>query len=200
MAILGAAAGRTVRRWDRRGAVASALAAGLLLLAAPAARALDQSAGEYEVKAAFLYNFAKFVEWPESAFTDPRAGLTVCVAGEDPFGDILDRTVLGKTVATRQLDLRRLREPTDARLCHLLFLGRMSAPRARAMLAEVAALPVLTISDGADPSQPAVIAFRVEAAHVRFAIDTDAAARAGLRVSSRLLSVASRVTGGHGSR
>src|SRR6185436_19461055 len=99
---------------------AAALGAALWSLAAGAGAAVP--ATEYEVKAAFLYNFARFVEWPADALGPPQAPFVVAVLGTDPFGDVLDRTMAGKTVAGHPVQVRRLDDPEAAGHAHILFI------------------------------------------------------------------------------
>src|SRR5579864_7275222 len=77
---------------------------------------------EYQVKAAFLYNFAKFVEWPQEAFKDSNDRISICVLGKNPFGSSLTDAVQGKTVGTRKFAVSVLSNAADARACHILFV------------------------------------------------------------------------------
>jgi hypothetical protein len=140
---------------------------------------------EYRVKAAYIYNFTKYVEWPPAAFGS--GPLTLCVAGRNPFGSALFDIVRGEEVAGRPIAVRVLLEPEDG--CHVIFVPQGAA--APAYLRASRMRPVLTIGEGADfITQGGIISFIVEGGRVRFEIDQEAADRVGLRVSSRLLRLA----------
>jgi hypothetical protein len=144
---------------------------------------------EYRVKAAYLFNFAKFVEWPAEA---PAGPLTICVAGRDVFGDVLAQTIRGETIESRSLAARVILEPEPG--CHIVFVPRGSATPAYLRAARNA--PVLTVGETPDfIDQGGIITFILDGANVRFEIDQDAANRVGLRISSRLLRLA-RARGG----
>ncbi len=152
----------------------------VLLLATSGVGAQDVTR-EYQVKAAFLYNFAKFVEWPASALT---GALTICIAGRNPLGTFLDETVDGETVGGRPIRTRIILEPEPG--CHVMFIPDGAA--ATAYLRASRTAPTLTIGETpAFISQGGIISFFVENGKVRFEINPQAAERAQLRVSSRLL-------------
>jgi hypothetical protein len=146
---------------------------------------------EYQVKAAFLYNFAKFVEWPPEAFADPNEPLVVCVLGEDPFGRTLDDAVSGKKIEGRTLAIRRIADARQAKGCRMLFVSSSERKRVLSILASVSESGLLTVgeSDSA-ASDGMIINFTLESGKVRFAINVAAAERERLRFSSRLLSLA----------
>lgn len=159
----------------------------LVLMAAP----LRAQAPEYDLKAAFLFNFAKFVEWPASAFAGERAPLTVCVFGEDPFGSTLDAVVQGERVGERSLLVQRPDSIDDLGECRVLFVSRSEKDRLRDVMAEVEGQPVLTVADTDGFLRAGgVINFILEGSKVRFLIDQEAAGRSGLRISSKLMRLA----------
>ncbi|HVR97058.1 MAG TPA: YfiR family protein [Thermoanaerobaculia bacterium] len=177
----------------------AALAAAVLLLLPAGGRAAERPpvTSEYAVKAAFLYNFAKFVEWPADAFRGPRDPMVLCLLGEDPFGRELDQTVGGKTVLGRQIMVRRLETPAGLEECRILFVSSSEGPRFAQVLAAVGDRAVLTVGDEeAFGRAGGIISFVVRQSRVRFHIDRAAAARAGLSISSQLLELAETVTGG----
>lgn len=154
------------------------LIAGLLGAGAPAA----DVPLEYRVKAAYLFNFTKFVEWPEEALP-PEGQITICVAGTDPFGGALIETVRGESVDGHALAARTV---TDVAGCHVLFVPA-DVPAAP-LLGETRTRPVLTV--GESPGfleQGGIVNFILHDGKVRFQISHDAATRAQLRISSRLL-------------
>lgn len=170
----------------------------LLALAAVPGAPRAQVAGEYDVKAAFLYNFTKFVEWPPTAFFDERSALNLCVLGEDPFGRSLPEIVgEGEEVAGRRLTLVRMGELADPTVCHVLFVSRSERNRLPRILAAVGSFPVLTVGDTPGfLNQGGIVNFTLEGSKVRFEISQTAAERAGIKISSKLLRLAKRVAGG----
>ena len=150
--------------------------------------AWPQVLDEYQVKAVFLYNFAKFVEWPDDM---PADALYIGIIGEDPFGPVLDKVVNGKTVGGRRLIVKRLKNPQQARECHIVFVGTSEKKRMRPILDTLHGAGVLTVSEMPGFSESGgVINFEIAGNKVHFDINVEAAERARLRVSSKLLSLA----------
>lgn len=143
---------------------------------------------EYPVKAAFLAKFGPFVDWPAGSFAGPESPLTLCVAGEDPFGATLDQVARDLTAQGRRQDVRRVAAVKAAvQGCHILYLGR----GADGLLDAVSGGPVLTVTDAAmAPATRGILHFEVREDRVRFHVDDAAAARAGLGISSKLLGLA----------
>jgi len=142
---------------------------------------------EYRVKAAYLLNFTRFVEWPRAslAVSDP---FTICVAGTNPFGLALSATLLGETVAGRTLASRVVSDAAATR-CQVLFIPH-SVPAA-AYLRAVRGTPVLTVGEAEDfLEQGGAINFVLEEGKVRFDVNPDAVSRNQLTMSSRLLRLA----------
>ncbi len=147
---------------------------------------------EYEVKAAFLLNFTKFVEWPASAFPEPKSPLTICILGKDPFGRTLDELVAGEDVSGRPLAVRRITRPPEPGACQVLFLAKGTGDVADVLRG--LRRDVLTVGDRPDfLLQGGMIAFVLDNRRVRFDINQTAAEAAGLKLSSRLLMVARSV-------
>jgi len=147
---------------------------------------------EYEVKAAFLLNFTKFTEWPPNAFSDPQTPLEICVLGKDPFGHALDDVVQGEVTNGRRLTVRRLSAPPVPQTCRVLFVD----PDVKGLPKMLDGLGsgVLTVGEGRHFLQDGgAIAFIVENRRVRFDINQTAAEKSGLKLSSKLLSVAREV-------
>lgn len=142
------------------------------------------------VKAAFLFNFAKFVTWPESSSSS--GPIVFGVVGPE-LQDLIDEAVAGKTVQGRTVVVRRLQEGDDLRGCHLLFIGASQERRTKDLLLKLQGTSVLTVGETQHfLREGGVIRFFVEENRVRFQIDTGRAERAGLRISSQLLSLSSR--------
>jgi hypothetical protein len=174
------------------------LSSELLTQAAVRQGAQDEAAGfrEYVIKAAFLYNFAKFTTWPRAALSDPGAPLNVCVLGEDPFGLALE-SIEGKMVKERKLLTRHLAGAKGVDRCHLLFISASETERLDWILKSLNHAPVLTISDMPGFAQAGgVIGLKTIEDKIRFEINMAAAERAGLRLSSKLLSLAEIVGDG----
>lgn len=158
----------------------------LLLALLPATAAAQVS--EYDLKAAFLFNFIKFVEWPPAAFPDERAPVTICVFGDNPFGRSLDGVVQGERVGERSLVVQRPDGLDDLGACHVLFVSRSEKGRLREVTAQVDGRPVLTVADtDGFLRSGGIINFVLEEGRVRFLINQEAAERNQLRISSRLL-------------
>ncbi len=155
-----------------------------------------QSAGEYQVKAAFLYNFAKFVEWPPSSFSDASAPLQICVFGQDPFGQELRGITNEKTVNGRKLEVRHVVDLQHARSCHILFIASAQRTSMKRILEGLRGASVLTVGDTKGfAEQGGMINFVLENDRVQFEVSRKAAEQAGLKISSKLLSVAKLVIG-----
>ncbi len=161
-----------------------------IVVAVPVAR---RNAGAADVsratlKAGFLYNFARFAEWPAL----PAGGsIALCIVGDDDIATALAEMVNGQTISGHPLDVSR---PTDSRTwrgCHLLFFADRETKQFAAGKSGIITLPILTVSDGKDFSQSGgIIEFFVDDGRMRFAINVDAAERASVRLSSRLLGLA----------
>jgi hypothetical protein len=150
---------------------------------------------EYRVKAAFLYNFAKFIEWPPEAFSGPDAPYTICVLGQDPFNQELDAAVGANIVQGRRLTVRRLADVKGAAGCHILFVSSYERERLRAILDAVGGAPTLTVGETEDFTRlGGGLRFFLADNKVRFEISLPATDRAHLKVSAKLLSLA-RVVG-----
>ena len=146
---------------------------------------------EYQVKAAFLYNFAKFVDWPSAAFANDNAPITVCVYGKDPFGATLDDTVRSKTIGARGFAVRRPKSPKDMAGCQIAFLAGSAGDQLKDFLAVLDSSSVLSV--GEDPhfaEQGGHVQFVMEGGRIRFLINVDSVNRAGFKMSSKLLALA----------
>jgi hypothetical protein len=155
-----------------------------------------QPAAEYEVKAAFLYKFASFVTWPDDAAGGP---LCIGVAGQDPFGMALEEAVKGKSIGGRPFVVKRFKPGQESPDCHIVFISASERKRLPAILERLRAGTVLTAGDMPGFCESGgVVNFEVSEDRVRLQINLQAAQRARLLVSSKLLMVAKIV--GQGSR
>jgi hypothetical protein len=167
------------------------LGLGLLL---NGAYAQAPTAGEYQVKAAFLFNFAKFVEWPPSGFSDASAPLRICVFGQDPFGQELRNITNEKTVNGRKLQVDQVSDLQHARSCHILFIARSGTTSVTQIVEGLRGASVLTVGDSKGfAEQGGMINFVLENDRVQFEVNRKAAEHSGLKISSKLLSVAKLV-------
>ncbi|HEY2070647.1 MAG TPA: YfiR family protein [Rhizomicrobium sp.] len=167
------------------------LAGGALALWSVAAHAADNPV-EYGLKEAYLYKFLPFVQWPAAAFAAPNTPVTLCILGHDPFGASLDKDVSGEHVDVRNIVLRRIETPEAAQTCQAIFIDIADPQGEGAAIQALQGKPILTITDSG-ASAPGIIAFVIDSNHVRFDIDDQAAARSGLSISSKLLSLARAV-------
>jgi uncharacterized protein DUF4154 len=159
-------------------------------LAAPATSAAPVDL-EYRVKAAFVYNFVKFVDWPPRAFGGEDGPIVICVLGQDPFGDLLVQTVRDKTIHGRKLVVVRSSQIEAAKVSHVLFISASEDQRLEAILEGVGDAPVLTVGDDRNfARRGGAIRLMKEDQRVRFEVNLEATERAGLRISSKLLSLA----------
>jgi YfiR/HmsC-like len=146
---------------------------------------------EYALKAAFLFNFAKFVEWPPSAFATPQSAFLVCVLGADPFGGALDDALLRHSVQGHAVALLRLKRNADIVDCQILFIPASERNRLPEVITKLRGQPVLVVGENDDfASSGGVIQFALEQNRIHFLINTDAADRSGLKFSSKLLALA----------
>jgi hypothetical protein len=170
------------------GVVLATLAAFLFgLLAVPVARAQSED----QIMAAFLFNFARYVEWPENAFDRSDMPVNICMLSSKEFGDVVSRTVSGKTVADRSVVVRRTSDLPEATGCHILFIGREFERSHSDAVAVLDGMSVFTVADQEGFARAGGTAnfFRADN-RIRFEINPIAAKKAGLKISSRLLRLA----------
>jgi hypothetical protein len=152
---------------------------------------------EYQVKAAFLFHFAQFIEWPPEAFKQADAPMMYCTIGDDPFQGGLDASLNGKTIGTRQVRVRHLRQAGEIPGCQVLFIGSAEKKSIAAALANANGAATLTVGDSEHFAQEGgMIGFSLEDNKIRFEINLDAAEHAKLKISARLLALAKTVIGG----
>jgi hypothetical protein len=160
----------------------------LAVLLSSAAELPAQAANEYEVKAAFLYKFASFIEWPPEISS---AAICIAVLGQDPFGSTLDEVVKGKSIGGRGFLIKRLKGGEDSSVCQIVFIGLSERSKLRSILGRLRGTSALTVSDiPGFCREGGMIAFELLDQKVRFKISPEAAEREHLKLSSKLLSVA----------
>lgn len=158
------------------------------------AAAADNAALEYKVKAGYLFNFAKFVEWPQSSFTNASAPLVVGLVGDDPFGQMLDEALAGKNVNGRGFVIRHYDPQEDLSSCHVLFVSRSAKGRAAKILETLRERTVLTVGESDGFGQlGGMINFTLMGGQVKIETNPEAAAGVGLKVSSKLLAASRTV-------
>jgi hypothetical protein len=165
-----------------------ALSIAVTLANAVAVLSGDPPADEYQVKAAFIYNFAKFIQWPPESFQSPSQPIGICILGQDPFGRSLDDTVVGHSIDGRALVIHRIVRVKPGNECQILFVGSAQGTRPLPIPEDTG---LLTIGESdAAAMEGVIITFRLDGGKVKFDIDVDEANREKLRISSRLLSLA----------
>ena len=154
-------------------------------------RAQSPTAGEYQIKAAFLFNFAKFVEWPSSSFSDASAAMRICVLGQDPFGEELQNITREKIVNGRKLEVSNVIDLQQARKCQILFISPSEKKQMKQVITSLAGTSVLTVGESEGfAEQGGMINFVLEKSRVQFEVNRKVAEHAGLKISSKLLAVA----------
>lgn len=145
--------------------------------------------------AIYIYNFAKFTEWPLESFDSNDSTLNLCILGEDPFGMATDE-ISGKKVRSRKLDIRHFPRVAVVSSCHILFVSRSEQHRLDLILKDIDRLPILTVSDIENFSERGgMFTLRTQDQLVQFTVNPYAAALTGIKVSSKLLELASVVVG-----
>jgi YfiR/HmsC-like len=148
---------------------------------------------DYDVKAVYLYNFGRFVEWP-ARVTIKNDSFTVCVLGQDPFGSALDTALAGESIGGKSVAAKRISTPQEAASCQILFMSSAEESRLSRIIEALDKGAVLTVSDMPQFSQRGgMIQFVLEGKRVRFEVNLTAVQRAGLTLSSELLKVATTV-------
>jgi YfiR/HmsC-like len=178
------------------GLSASLLVARMATPQLPTRSGAGQPSLEYQVKAAYLLNFTRYVEWPARAFDSPEEPITICVLGEDPFGSVLDETLVGRSSQGRQARVQRIRTVAESEDCHLVFISRETWRDQPDLPRRLRAVGRLTVGETDEfAHQGGVIAFVIQNEAVRFVVNAEARDLAGLRISSRMLSLAAAVYG-----
>lgn len=176
----------------------TALLCFVVLISSAAPHAAAQGvAEEYRVKAAFLFHFVQLVDWPVGALNGADNFLSLCIFDDEPGRQEFQNLIEGKATGSRVLHLRLLTRLQDIQGCNIVFLSRAEARRQRAILRSLRGVPVLTVGETDDfLSDGGMIRFHIEQDRIRFDINLGAADLSQIKVSSRLLLLASAVNGG----
>ena len=170
------------------------LCTGLLASLSAGQCARAQAISEYQVKAAYLYSFTKFVEWPDSAFNGPTDPIRLCVLNDKPFQAQLSAIAGNRQIGGRPVVVSLVHDGKESRGCHELFISSAQSQDTMLVIDSLRGSSVLTVGETEDfVEQGGMINFVVLDAHVQFQVNQKAAVNAGLRMSSQLLSVAKRV-------
>jgi hypothetical protein len=173
------------------------LCLGLLLAAWPGLAQTPRPPTEYQVKAAILFNFAKFIDWPPESLGDDKAPFIIGILGDNPFGDDLEQTVAGKKINEHSIAVQTFRKAADATHCQILFISKSEKKQFSEIIQNLRGTAVLTVSqtDGFIESG-GMVNFVPDptSRKIRFQINADATKAARLKVSSKLLSVAVAAT------
>lgn len=146
---------------------------------------------EYQIKAAFLFNFTQFIEWPPNTFTDSQSPFTICILGANPFGSFLEETVKGEKAGGRPLIIKFCKTPDDIKTCQVLFVNFSDTKEQAAIIKKASGLHILTVSDAPGfITQGGMVRFFTKQNKMQFQINTDATKAANLTVSSKILRLA----------
>jgi hypothetical protein len=163
----------------------------LLTTPLPAAPPAASVANEYAIKSVFVYNFCRFIDWPDSAFASPNEPLTIGIVGPDPFGALLKEAVAGETYRNRPIQIERYRSAGDIRHCHLLFVSQSESSHLAQIVAAIEKQSVVTVGETQDfVHRGGMIALIAERNRVRLEINPSMLRAARIDVSSKLLRVA----------
>ena len=164
---------------------------GLLAICVVFEPASAQIPREYDVKAAFLYHFGQFAEWPSDTFSSDSSPFIYGIIGDDPFGAALESIISSKTIQGRSLTLKRFRSIDELEFCHVLFIGSSESERLQEILDALQPWHVLTVGEMEQfAHQGGIINFVIEDNKVRFEINIEAANQAAVRINSKLLRLA----------
>ncbi len=158
-------------------------------------QAQDNQPTEYQVKAAYLYNFAKFVEWPAAAFPDESSPLIIGILGDNPFHEDLERVLKDKTLNKRPLIIKQFNAAKEARNCHIVFISTSLNKRLPEIFSVLHGSSVLTVGETEGFTESGgIVNFIYEGSKVHFQINEPAAKDAGLKISSKLLNLSTKPT------
>jgi hypothetical protein len=151
---------------------------------------------ERQVKAAYLYKFAGFVEWPEGSFARPDAALQIGVAGNDALAELVEQMVAGRSINGHPIVVRKLHRGEPLAGLHILFVGALERAAAAELLAAARGQSLLTVTDSDDTAAlGSLVNFEVADERLRFEVALKAVAASRLRISARMLAAAYKVQG-----
>jgi hypothetical protein len=169
----------------------------IILLVSGSPRPAGGQAGpeEYQVKAAFLFHFAQFVDWPTGVLNNDDPSLKLCIFDDEPRRQELQNILDGKAIGAREFHVRLISQPQELQVCNILFLSRDEARRQTAILKSLRGMPILTVGETPNfLADGGMIRFHIEEERIRFDINLGGAESSHLKISSRLLLLASLVT------
>jgi YfiR/HmsC-like len=180
-----------VSRRILRASFVALISGGLFLSASPEAFSQNDEGAEYSVKLGFLYNFTKFVEWPSDSFREPEAPLVICIVGHDPFRQDLEAELRTRKVGGHPVEVRTQTPNDKLSVCHIVFVPVTEKNQSERILRSLQGSSTLTVGETEGfAALGGVINLTVEENKVHFEINRLAADRAGLKIGSRLLSIA----------
>lgn len=164
------------------------------LLLGPPMGAKQSRPSEYDVEAAYLYNFGRFIQWPPKPQVPPANSFLICILGQDPFGPALKQTIANEFIDGKSVIAKQVSTAGEASDCHVLFISSSEERRLPQILASLSKSSVLTVSDlPGFMERGGMIEFVLEDSRVRFEVNVDTATRVGLTLSSDLLKLATNV-------
>jgi hypothetical protein len=165
-----------------------------ILLTAGWLRAADAPPSEYKLKAAFLFHFSQFVDWPAGSYADAKAPFVIGVLGKNPFATVLEQTIHGKSVGNHAITVQEFSSLAEAtNNCQILFISSSEQQRLPEIFASLAGANILTVGEADNfGAAGGMIHFVLEGSKIRFRVNEVAATRARLKISAKLLSLASR--------
>ena len=154
------------------------------------------SPNEYQLKAVFIYNFSKFIEWPASAFPDSTSPFQICVVGDNPFGNVLE-TLTNRSYQTHPITIKYPQTISEAKNCHILYVNEISkSTQWRDIVKNLGDAPVLTVSSSEDATQSGVsIGFVTKEGKIRWTINLNSTRKAQLKISAKLVEIAISIIG-----
>jgi hypothetical protein len=189
-----------IHKTSNRGTSVCTLSLWLAVCASPCAWSQDEQTVQYPLKLAFIYNMTKFVEWPPKAFSSATAAVVICIVGHDPFPADAERELRSRMTGGRPIDIRKITTRDNPGVCHVIFISDTEQKNAAGILTGAENTSALTIGeDEGFAERGGVVNLAIQNANIRFEINTGAAERKHLVISSRLLALA-KIVGARGTR
>jgi hypothetical protein len=162
-----------------------------LLLTAQPFYAQTKTPAEFQVKAAFLFNFTRFIEWPETAFSSSGAPFVIGIIGKDPYGAYLDEIVKGEKIADHPIIIKHFSKISEIQNCQILFISATESLRMKEILSTVSGRSILSVGDTDNfVKSGGIVRLFTEQNRIRLEINNESVKASGLSISSKLLSVA----------